>query len=53
MLVAEKLVPVWPGPEDTVQGGAIEPIHGGVPKAVDDLCADITGTNGRPPPSAH
>lgn len=33
-LLAEELVPVWPDPEGTVKGRAIEPLHGGVPKAV-------------------
>ena len=34
MLVAEEFVPVWPDPEGTIKGRAIEPLHGGVPKAV-------------------
>lgn len=32
-LLAEELVPVWPEVEGTVKGRAIEPLHGGVPKA--------------------
>ena len=33
-LLVEELVPVWPDPEGTVKGRAIEPLHGGVPRAV-------------------
>lgn len=33
-LLVEELVPVWPDPEGSVKGQTIEPLHSGVPKAV-------------------
>ncbi len=33
-LVSDDLVPVWPDMDGKVKGRAIEPLHSGVPKAV-------------------
>lgn len=33
-LVSEDLIPVWPHIEGNVKGRAVEPLHPGVPKAV-------------------